>query len=128
MGPITKAAIVVVTTCPPPPPACFLDTPTLPPHSGGYATVKRAVSKVDASEWAVKIVDKRRLTAKDAEMLAVEVQVMLTVRPGHVHPSSPPTLVLGCTASAPHLRCIWTAAVLMHGGCKTCACPCNDTT
>ncbi len=49
-------------------------------HRGSFATVKRATSIADGTEWAVKIIDKTKLDADDEAALKVEVEILQTVR------------------------------------------------
>ena len=42
--------------------------------------MKRAVSRADKSEWAVKIIDKGKLDADDEAALKVEVEILQKVR------------------------------------------------
>lgn len=56
--------------------------------SGSFATVKKATSRKDGSEWAVKIIDKAKLQREDEEALKVEVAILEQVRRGNLPPVS----------------------------------------
>ncbi len=74
---------------------------------GSFATVKRATSVADGSEWAVKIIDKTKLAADDEAALKVEVEILQKVQ--HQLPAAVPRsqgvpcaleLVCGCLLQA----------------------------
>ena len=48
--------------------------------SGSFATVRRGVDRADGSAWAIKIVEKKALSAEDSAALKDEVEIMFPLR------------------------------------------------
>jgi hypothetical protein len=63
-------------------------TQTLCGCRGSFATVKRATSLDDGTDWAVKIIDKTKLAADDEAALKVEVEILQKVLSCAVKPFS----------------------------------------
>lgn len=48
--------------------------------TGSFAVVKKATTRADGSQWAVKIIEKAKLEKADVEALQTEVAILETVR------------------------------------------------
>lgn len=48
--------------------------------TGSFAVVKKATSRADGSQWAVKIIEKAKLEKADVEALQTEVAILETVK------------------------------------------------